>query len=75
MEYIFILQLVIITIISMMFTSNMIMQSISNNEVVTKSEIFIYFAIIFINIIAGYIGSYFTKDSSNIQLFFTSCAS
>jgi len=71
MEYIFILQLVIITIISMMFTSNMIMQSISNNEVVTKSEIFIYFAIIFINITTGYIVSYFTKDSSNIKLFLT----
>lgn len=68
MEYIFIIQLLIITIVSMMFTSSIFKKSIDEGEVVSKSEIFIYLAIIFINITIGYVVSYFSKENLNINL-------
>lgn len=73
MEYIFILQLVIITIISIIFTSNTIKKSITLNEKNLKSELFIYFAILFINITTTYIVSYYINSNNLINLFLICC--
>ena len=71
MKYIFILQLLVLASILITFSQTIYRKIITKDKNVTKSEIFIYIALLFMTVLVTYVVAYSLKSTGTLHLFMT----
>ena len=69
MKYVFLIQLLIITIITMFTSANILKNKTYLKNTISKSDKFNYFALLFMNITTCYIVAYFFDSSDILKIF------
>ena len=69
MKYVFLIQLLIITIITMFTSTNVLKNKTYLKNTISKSDKFNYFALLFMNITTCYIVAYFFDSSDILKIF------
>ena len=69
MKYVFLIQLLIITIITMFTSANVLKNKTYLKNTISKSDKFNYFALLFMNITTCYIVAYFFDSSDILKIF------